>query len=102
MLIKKTTYRLVSVIVLFALPIASLTHAGQEEYDACLLKHLKGAKQDVATHLIIQACDENYKNPSFTSEKRKAYNDCLLNHLVGVESLTAVMEIQSVCGRINR
>ena len=90
------------VIIVLILAVPSLVHAGQEEYDQCLLKHLKGAKQDVATHLIIQACDENYKDPSFTSEKRKAYNKCLLNHLVGVESLKAVMEIQSVCGRMHR
>lgn len=89
-------------IVFLILIMPSLLNAGQDEYDECMLKHLKGAKQDVAVHLISQACDENYKNPSFTTEKRKAFNNCLLEHLVGVESIKAVMEIQSICGRIHR
>ena len=84
-------------VVLLLLP--GLLHAGQSEYDDCLLKHLKNAKQDVATHLIRQACYENYMNPTFTPDKRKAYNNCLLTHLVGVESFDAVMEISSACGR---
>ena len=73
--------------------------AGQEEYDDCILKHLKGAKLDVAASLIKQACEENYRNPSFTSDKRRAYNRCLLDHLSGVESLQATMEIKSACNR---
>lgn len=73
--------------------------AGQEEYDDCILEYLKGAKLDLSTHLIRQACEQNYKNPAFTSKKKVAYNTCLLDHLVGVESITAVMEIKAACGR---
>ena len=80
-----------------AVLLSSAAYAGQSEYDDCLLKYLKGAKLDIATHEIKQACEENYRNPSFTSEKKRAYNDCLLEHLVGVESLQAVMEIKSAC-----
>lgn len=71
--------------------------AGQAEYDDCILKHLKGAKLDIAVHTIKQACEENYKNPSFTSDKRRAYNECLLEHLLEVESLQATMEIKAAC-----
>jgi hypothetical protein len=72
---------------------------GQAEYDDCILKYLKGAKLDVAAHLIRQACEENYRNPGFISDKRRAYNVCLLEHLSGVESLQATMEIKSACNR---
>ena len=73
--------------------------AGQDEYDECILKHLKGAKIDVVTHLVMQACKENYKSPSFTNEKKKSFNECLLEHLPGVESVPAAMEIKDVCHR---
>ena len=73
--------------------------AGQDEYDECILKHLKGAKIDVVSHLVMQACRENYKSPSFTSSKKKAFNECLLEHLPGVESVPAAMEIKDVCHR---
>jgi hypothetical protein len=84
------------------LALSGYGHAGQAEYDDCLLKHLKNAKHDVATHLIRQACYGNYYKPSFTSDKRRAYNDCLLDHLVGVESFDAVMEISAACDRKTR
>lgn len=73
--------------------------AGQAEYDECILKYLQGAKNDVAVHLIIQACKENYKSQSFTSDNKKAVNQCYLDNLVGVESLPAVMEIKEACSR---
>jgi hypothetical protein len=81
------------------LAVTTSIHAGQAEYDDCILKHLKGAKFDVAASLIKQACEENYRNPSFTSDKRRAYNSCLLEYLSGVESLQATMEIKSACNR---
>ena len=82
---------------------ASVTaNAGQDEYDKCILKHLKGVKLDVATHLIIQACQENYKTPGFTSEKKKRFNNCILENMAGVESLPAAMEIKSVCHRLSK
>ena len=84
---------------ILGLSVSTPTIAGQAEHDECLLEHLKGAKLDVATHLIRQACDENYKNPSFTSDKKRAYNNCILEHLVGIESIQAVMDIKAVCGR---
>lgn len=76
--------------------------AGQDEYDDCILKYLKGAKIDVATHLIMQACKENYKSTAFTSERKKAFNQCILENLAGVESVPAAMEIKAVCDRKSR
>lgn len=91
-------------VLILVMPMLMLghAHAGQQEYDDCLLKHLKNAKHDIATHMIRQACYGNYYKPSFTSEKRRAYNDCLLEHLVGVESFDAVMEISAACDRKTR
>jgi len=85
------------IFVVLGLTIATLSHAGQVEYDDCILKYLKGAKLDVATNYIRMACEENSKNSSFISKNRRAYNDCLLEHLAGVESLHAVMEINTAC-----
>lgn len=73
--------------------------AGQKEYDDCILKNLKGAKQDMATAAIKQACQENYLSSSFVADEQRAYNHCLLEHLPGVESFQAVMEIKSACDR---
>jgi len=78
---------------------SALVGAEQKDYDDCILKHLKGAKLDIATDTIRRACYENYKKTSFISEKNRAYNNCLLEHLPGVESLQAVMEIKSACER---
>ena len=89
--------KIFNIFFLFLLTASTSTIAGQAEYDDCILEYLKGAKLDVATHLIKQACDENYKNTSFTSAEQKAYNNCLLEHLPGVESLQAVMNIKSAC-----
>lgn len=69
------------------------------KYDSCLLRHLSGAKLDFASVLIRQACDENYRDPGFTSDQEKAYNECLLAHLQGVESLNAALQIQGACDR---
>ena len=69
------------------------------KYDSCLLRHLSGAKLDFASVLIRQACDENYRDPVFTSDQEKAYNECLLDHLRGVESLNAALQIQGACDR---
>jgi hypothetical protein len=74
-------------------------YAGQNEYDDCLLKHLKNARIDLATQLIEEACDENYRGISIISEDRKKYNECLLEYLPGIESRDAVIEIQKVCRR---
>jgi len=90
---------LLVIIFICFLTILKSASAGQAEYDDCILEYLKNAKLDVAIHLIKQACEENYKNPSFTSEKKRAYNNCLLEHLVGVESIQAVMDINAACGR---
>ncbi len=92
----KKSLKTISVLLL---ALATSVHAGQSEYDDCILKHLKGAKLDVTASLIKQACEENYRNPSFTSAKRRAYNGCLLEHLSGIESIQATMEIRSACSR---
>jgi hypothetical protein len=84
---------------LLVLAVSTPAIAGQAEYDDCILEHLKDAKLDDATRLIKQACYENYKDTSFTSDKMRSYNNCLLEHLVGVESISAVMEIKTACSR---
>jgi len=73
--------------------------ADQTAYDDCILEHLKGAKLDVAAHLIKQACQANYRSTGFLSDGERAYNDCLLEYLVGVESRQAAMDIKAACGR---
>ena len=88
--------KIISIILItFSLSVS----AEQEEYDECILKHLIDSKIDVVTHLVMQACKENYKSPSFTNEKKKRFNECLLQHLPGVESVPAAMEIKDVCHR---
>jgi hypothetical protein len=89
------------VTILFALSyaISMPVIANQDEYDDCILANLKGAKLDLVTHWIKQACDENYLSRNFKSKKRIAYNDCLLENLVGIESMRAAMEIRSACQR---
>ena len=72
--------------------------AGQDEYNDCILTHLKGAKLDVAAGLIRNACYENYMGPFWPSEKVRQYNECLLEYLVAVESFQAAMEIRNACG----
>lgn len=71
--------------------------AGQNEYNDCVLQHLKEAKLDAATAMIRNACYENYYGPFYPSERVRKYNHCLLEHLVGVESFQAVMEIRNAC-----
>jgi len=83
--------------VIALLGLSSAVFADQSNYDDCLLKYLKNAKLDIAAHTIRMACDENYRNSSFTSKKRRAYNDCLLKHLPGVESTQAVIGLKSAC-----
>lgn len=90
---------LLRTLLVFSLALISPAIAGQDEYDDCILEYLKGAKLDLSTHLIRQACEQNYKSSAFTSKKKFAYNACLLDHLVGIESITAVMEIKAACGR---
>jgi len=85
------------IIAVFLFAISTPTVAGQLEYDNCILKSLKGAKLDLSTQLIKQACKESHKNPNATSAKKSAYNKCILKHLIGVESFQAVMEIRSSC-----
>jgi len=84
--------------VVYGLALSTASYAGQNEYNDCILKYLKGAKLDVATNYIRMACKENSKKSSFISKNRRAYNGCLLEHLAGVESLQAVMEISNACG----
>ena len=84
-------------VVIFFLVISAMTIAGQKEYEDCILARLKNAKLDITTHLIKQACVENYKNPGFTSDKQRAFNNCILEHLIGVESVQAVMDVRAAC-----
>lgn len=85
------------IFIVFGLMISTLSNAGQVEYDNCILKNLKGAKLDLATNFIKQACKENFKNSSFISKNRKKYNNCLLENLIGIESMQAVLAIKSAC-----
>jgi len=78
--------------------LSSVAFAGQDEYNDCILTHLKGARLDAAAGLIRNACYENYMGPFHPSEKVRQYNECLLEYLVGIESFQAAMEIRNVCG----
>ncbi len=95
--------RYIFVIIVFAISLtASPIYAGpedQEQYDDCILEHLKNAKLDLATQLIKEACREIHKNPGLLSHKRRDYNECLLEYLPGIQSGDAVLEIQSACKR---
>ena len=57
--------------MLLVLVILSLAGCGQSSYEDCLLQNLKGAKDDLATQLIVSACDEKYgdKTPSLKSRE---------------------------------
>lgn len=81
----------------FILALAATAQAGPNEYNDCLLQHLKEAKHDAATAMIRTACYENYYGPFYPGERVRKYNACLLEHLVGVESFQAVMEIRNAC-----
>lgn len=90
--------RYVFVIIVCTLSlIVNPLYAGQNEYDDCILKHLKNAKVDVATQLIKRACRENYKDLSILSDQRRKYNECLLEYLPGIESVDAALEIERAC-----
>jgi hypothetical protein len=79
------------------LGVAMTAPGGQDEYNDCVLEHLKGAKLDAATAMIRKACRENYQGPIYPSDKVRQYNECLLEYLVGVESFQAAMEIHNAC-----
>jgi hypothetical protein len=92
--------KLLQSIFLSAAIVLSLpSYAGEEEYDDCLLLHLKGTKLDSAAHLIKQACHGLYKQPGVLLDKKRQFYNCLLDNLVGVESMQAVNDINAVCGR---
>jgi hypothetical protein len=88
------------VIIIFAISFTvNPIHAGQNEYNDCLLSHLVNAKVDLAAQIMKRACRENFRDFTIALEKRKEYNECLLKYLPGVESGDAVIEIQKVCER---
>lgn len=84
-------------LLLLCLGLQGSAFGGQDEYNDCVLEHLKGARLDAATALIRKACRENHQGPIYPSGKVRQYNECLLEHLVEVESFQAVMEIHSAC-----
>ena len=69
---------LVAIIIIAVSFAANPIHAGQNEYDDCLLRHLINAKTDSASQLMKRACRENYKDFTIALERRKEYNECLL------------------------
>jgi len=87
---------LIALVLMMTFSVSAI--AGMDEYNDCILEHLKGAKLDAAAGMIRNACYENYMGPFFPNEKVQRYNECLLDHLVGVESFQAAMEIRSACG----
>ena len=68
-------------------------------YDNCILEHLRGAKLDIASQLITNACYENYEDSGLMSDEDVAYNQCLLDHLPRVESINATLQIRRACAR---
>ena len=88
---------IIFVVSLSAIPIL----AGEENYDDCILEHLKNTKLNWAVEIIKKACRENYKDLTTLSNdsKRREYNECLLEYLPGTESLDAADEIRKACER---
>lgn len=84
-------------IFLFSLTDATIVYATQDEYNDCILQHLRGARHDAATAMIRQACYENYLGFLSPGQRRRKYNECILEYLVGVESFQAIMEIRNAC-----
>jgi hypothetical protein len=91
--------RIFAILIILSCISSSSIYAGTEEYDDCLLVHLKGAKLDAAADLVKQACQGLYKQPGVLLEDRRLFLNCLLEHLVGVESVLAVNDIHLACGR---
>lgn len=89
-------HRAIYILLIFLLGPAAGS-AGEEEYNDCILEHLKGAKLDVAASLIRNACYENYGSIFKPSEDVRLFNECLLKHLVGVENFHAAMELRNAC-----
>ncbi len=85
-------------VLLSVLIVSGTAHAGADEYNECILTHLKGAKLDVAADLLRNACHDNHMWLFPPSERVRQYNECLLEHLVGVESFQAAMELRNACG----
>lgn len=84
-------------IFILSLTAATIVYATQDEYNDCILKHLREARNDTATAMIRQACYENYLGFLSPGERRRKYNECLLEYMVGVESFQAIMEIRNAC-----
>jgi hypothetical protein len=67
------------VIIIFAISFTvNPIHAGQNEYNDCLLSHLVNAKVDLAAQIMKRACRENFRDFTIALEKRKEYNECML------------------------
>jgi hypothetical protein len=75
--------------------------ADREGFDLCILGHLQGAKLDMATHYIRQACFDIYEKKG-KPRRNMEYNTCLLENLIGVESSKAVIEINTACSSLYR
>lgn len=91
-------HRVAVCLILFTLTGPGTASAGQDDYNDCILKYLKGVKLDAAAELIRNACYENYASIFPPSEKVRKYNECLLEYLAGVESFRGAMEIRNACG----
>jgi len=85
--------------IAFCLLIGSLAIADETQYYDCILRHLSGAKIDLAVGMLKQACNENYLSPSLSLRSRRTYNECLLENLEGVENSNAAAEIEVTCTR---
>ncbi len=88
---------LLLVLISSSLFLVTSVSASEQENDLCLLKHLKGTKLDMVTHLIKQACFELHEKKGVSQRRNVEYNNCLLENLPGVESAQAVIEINSAC-----
>jgi hypothetical protein len=91
--------KMLLIVILICMVFPFSAYAGDEEYDDCILLHLKGAKLDHAANLIKQACYRLYKQKGVLLEDRRLFLTCLLEHLVGIDSAQAVDEIHRACGR---
>jgi len=87
------------IIIICCSSIPASAVADREGFDLCILGHLQGAKLDMATHYIRQACFDIYEKKG-KPRRNLEYNICLLENLIGVESSKAVIEINTACNNL--
>ena len=73
--------------------------ADEEQYDECILTHMKQDSIDTVAQSFEKACHELHRQPGILLSKKRDYYECLLEHLPGIESAYAAARIDAACGR---